>query len=241
MRKVAIFVEGQGELIFIRNLFLYGGYIDISKISFECLELYAKEEKQVPYSYSNKYAEVHFQIINVGNDNRVLAAIKAKGNKLISKGYSKIIGLRDMYSEAYKKKSSSIDSILIQNFITSSNQVIAGMNHPEKISFHFAIMELETWWLGMYNLFLKINPILTVKFIQKYNGYNLSTIDPQKSFFHPAVELNKIFSLVGMEYKKSKDEVESITTKIESSDIEDAIRNNRCQSFSSFFMALRSY
>ncbi len=97
MKKIAVFVEGQSELIFIRNLFLYGGCIEIGKISFECLELHAKEEKQVPYS------------------------------------------------------------------------------------------------------------------------------------------------LAGMEYKKSKDEVESITAKIKSSNIEDATRNNRCQSFSRFFMALCSY
>ena len=233
MQKIAVFVEGQGELIFIRNILYY--LADPAKLSFECFKLHANLQHEVPYEYQNPNAQIHFQIINVGNDERVLDVIKEREERLLSKGFTKIIGLRDMYSKAYRKKSKGvIDDEIIKQFIEGVKTSIAEMNNPDNISFHFAIMELETWWLSMYNLFAKINGKLTVSFIETHLGYNLSELDPQKVFFHPAQEIDKIFQLVGENYKKHFDEVESITSKIDASDIQDAINNNRCSCFKQF-------
>jgi len=45
MKKLAVFVEGQGELIFVRNLLYH--LIDPSEFSFECIQLYADKEQPV--------------------------------------------------------------------------------------------------------------------------------------------------------------------------------------------------
>ena len=87
----------------------------------------------------------------MGNDERVLDVIEENEEALFNNGFSKIIGLRDMHSKAYRKKSKNvIDDEVTQQFIEAVTTVIASMNNPDKINFHFAIMELEAWWLSMY-------------------------------------------------------------------------------------------
>ena len=142
MRKVAIFTEGQSELIFIRNLLLRT--IDCSKVSFMCFRLYAGKTEPTPFNFSNPHAEVSFLIVNVGQDEKVLSIIKERERDLIRKGYERIIGLRDMYSEEYLKRSpNEIDNSVIQLFIDSWNSTIQNMSNPSKIKMHVAVMELE--------------------------------------------------------------------------------------------------
>jgi len=239
LQKVAIFVEGQGELIFIRKLLVLLN--DPAQVSFECFKLYGNLEQKVPYPYgtTNPLAKIYFKIINVGNDERVLSAIKEREEKLFKSGFNKIIGLRDMYSKAYRKKSKNvINDNVTQETIKLVTTTIVNMSNHDKIIFHFAIMELEAWWLSMYNLFARIDDRLTVSFIEKKLGYNLSNIDPETSFFHPSLEIDKIFKLVGSSYKKHFDDVESITSKIEFSDISDATNHHRCDCFRQFCDAL---
>jgi hypothetical protein len=51
-----------------------------------------------------------------------------------------------------------------------ANKSIAMMSRPNKIHFHFAIMELEAWWLCMYTLLTKIDNRLTVELIAEQFG-----------------------------------------------------------------------
>ncbi len=50
MKKIAIFTEGQGELIFMR--WLLPGVLGYENVSFECMELYSDQIQTVPYKYS---------------------------------------------------------------------------------------------------------------------------------------------------------------------------------------------
>ena len=235
MKKVAIFVEGQGEQIFVRHLLNY--LIEPTKFSFECLCLRAGNLDRVPYTYKNEHAEVHFLIINAQGDGSVLPAIKKREKGLLREGYYKIIGLRDMYSQAYCEISPNvINENLIQQFIDGANNSIALMSQPEKIHFHFAIMELEAWWLCMYTIFPKIDKRLTVEFIKEELEYDLSIVNAEKTFFHPALKISKILNLVGLNYDKHFSEVERITSQITFDDIVDVIMSEekRCESFKKF-------
>jgi hypothetical protein len=235
MKKVAVFVEGQGEQVFVRHLLYY--LLEPSKLSFECLRLCSETLEEVPYAYENKQAEVYFLIINTQGDGSVLPAIKKREQGLFRQGFNKIIGLRDMYSQAYSEISPRIiDNNVIQQFIEGAKRSIATMSQPDKIHFHFAIMELEAWWLCMYTLFAKIDKQLTVEFISQKLGYDLSAIDAEKVFFHPASNVTKILNLVGINYNKHLSEVESIISSISFDDIVDVIENDdkRCKSFKKF-------
>jgi hypothetical protein len=82
---------------------------------------------------------------------------------LSKQGFNKIIGLRDMYSKAYRKKSKTvINQEVARQFIEAVSKIIAGMNNPDKINFHFAIMELDECSDHSNNnqLFYQFNPLI---------------------------------------------------------------------------------
>jgi hypothetical protein len=234
MIKIAVFTEGQSELIFIRHiLFLIYGY---EKISIRCLKLHGGKEIPVPYDHHGINPHIFFQIINLENDERVLSTIKEREFLLLARGFYKIIGLRDLYSETYDRRTNGrIDITLNQKFINAANEEISQMSQPEKIKIFFAIMEFEAWLLGMYNLFIKINSLLTLAYIEKKLNLNLKKIDPQNEFFRPGKQLNKILNLISLDYDKSKDILEKICSRVEVNDLENIIENGRCSAFREFF------
>ena len=101
----------------------------------------------------------------------------------------------------------------------------------DKIFIIFSIMELEAWFLGMYNIFEKIDTRLSVEFIENQLKYNLKDIDPQNIFYKPSRELDRILSLIGLRYDKSFSIVEKITFIMEHEDFINALENGRCKSF----------
>ena len=172
MKKIAVFTEGQGELIFIRHLLIQT--IGYEWLSFECFELYSDRLQPVAYSFSSPNAIIHYQIINVGTDERVLSAIVDRQEKLIEQGHE-IVGLRDMYSESYRKKSNQIDAKTNDFFRETFNEIVNRLSGAEHVRFFFAIMELEAWLLGMHEIFQRIDPSLTPENIEKMLGFNLRT------------------------------------------------------------------
>lgn len=234
MSKIAIFVEGQAELIFLRHFLpLVLGW---DKISFECWGLYANRTNQVPFKHNSRDAKAHFFILNVGNDEKVLSAIKEREHVFFQRGYKKIIGLRDMYSGKYRKRSlGKIDETVTRAFIENAHNEIAKMSEPTRIKLHFAIMELEAWFLGMYNIFELLNPLLGINYIEENLGFDLSAIDPQVTFFKPADTVGDILQLINSRYKKSYADVESICSKIEKAGFSNAFENGKCASFKNFY------
>lgn len=238
MRRIALFTEGQTEQIFVRECLLR--LFDLTKLSFECWELLAHKLHPAPYSYPNPpnpNAEIFFMIVNVHGDEGVISSIRERERNLIEKGqYEKIIGLRDMYSEAYDKLARGVinDSISKQ-FIQSHNLIIKKMNYHDKIRLYFAIMEIEAWILGMYNIFQRIDKTLTVDYIKQKLDIDLKAIDPQKAFYKPSEQLNSILLLCDGQYSKKRSEVEDICCKIEPTDFENARENSRCKCFDEFY------
>jgi hypothetical protein len=241
LRKVAIFVEGQTELIFVRDFLLR--LIDPSKLSLECWELLAGQLSRVRYPYSCPNPEILFRIINVRGDERVLSSIKDGEKDLIEKGgYEKIIGLRDMYSEAYEKLSRGvIDDGISNQFVQSHNSTIQKMTHHDRIKLYFAIMKIEAWFLAMYNVFQRIDSILTVEYIKEKLGFDLKRIDPQKEFYKPSNQVGDLFLLSGRQYDKKESDINNITSKMELADFDNAIENDRCKCFDAFYQEIINY
>lgn len=233
MKRIAIFTEGQTELIFVRYFLI--NVFDPSKISFECYELIAHNSSPVPYKFPNPNAETHFLIVNVNGDEGVLSSIKEREKNLIEEGkYEKIIGLRDMYCHEYLKRSLGVINDQISELIIQRhNQTISCLTYPNRVKLFFAIMEIEAWFLVMHRIFSKIDSLLTEENINKKLGIDLLTIDPQKQFFKPSEQVHQILQLCGRQYKKKQSEIECICSNIDSSDL-DLARNQRCLSFRDF-------
>jgi hypothetical protein len=239
MRKFAVFVEGQTELIAVRELLLRKfDYF----VSIECRTLFKNGElRKTPYDFDNPNAPFHFQIINVGNDNAVLSRILKREKFMWSAGYERIIGLRDMYSRAYRDFSPKIDYKINQQFIDGANETIKKQSQcPEKIIMCFAIMEIEAWFLGMYQIFERIDTRLTVEYIKTQIGIDLKNLNPEIEFFHPANQIEEIYKIAGLSYDKKRGDIEAIAKHLTLEYLTDLINSGKCHSFHQFYRALEN-
>lgn len=239
-KKTAIFLEGHTELILVREFLLR--LFEYQDISLECFTLFT-DQNFVPteYAFPNSEAQYYFQLINVGNDQSVISRLLKREQFLLNSGFTKILGLRDMYSKAYREeaKNHQINSTISQKFIDGHHaQINRQAKNPQHIHFHFAIMEVEAWILGIRTLFSKIDLSLTDDFIQKELSFKLSEIDPEEVFFHPSKVLDDIFRLIGKRYDKKKGDVSAIANLITKEDYEALHTNNHCDTFSAFFNSI---
>ena len=97
VRKVALFVEGATEQIFVRDFLAKWYDWDGQKVGFNCYALHSDNEYDAPHPYGSTDSENYFQIFNVGNDNSVLSKMLDRSERLSNVGYTLIIGLRDMF------------------------------------------------------------------------------------------------------------------------------------------------
>ncbi len=235
MVKVAIFVEGQTELIFIREYLLK--MYEHQEVEVKCFTFLREGNiKPTEYSFSPPEAAYSFEIFNVGNDNAVLSRLLKNEQHLWNTGFHKIFGVRDMYSKDYREvvKNASINEDINQRFQQSTLAVInAKAIRPQNIHFCYAIMEVEAWIIALKDCFLKLHPILNSNFISSKLGFEIDAVDPETTFFHPAATLEDIYKLVGLTYNKRKGDINAIMDNIQKQNFIDLANSNKCQSFKS--------
>lgn len=238
--KTAIFVEGQTELIWVREMLLK--IFDYQNISIACYNLFAVENLHATeYPFPNENAAYHFQIVNVGNDNAVLDRLLKREKRLWQAGFDRIIGLRDMYSSAYREiagKSAIVAEINQQFKNGHQEQIDNRATKPEQIFFQFAVMESESWLLGVPTVFEKLDNGLTVDIILERLDIDLENIDPETTFFHPANQVEIILGLVGKRYSKKKGEINAIVSHLEKGDYLALDAAEKCSSFSQFYAVI---
>ena len=219
MRKVALFVKGQAESIFIRDFLLKWYEYDADELGFECFTLVSNDLYPTNYVWGSKNSANYYQIINVNNDNAVIGRIVENSSQLIKRGFELIVGLRDMYSPQYRTlaKDHRIHQELNEKFIESSNKVVTECPYPCHISIHFAIMEVEAWMIGL------------MKFVDD---------DPETTVFHPAHLLDSFLKQKGRRYDKKEGEVESICGLFAKEDYIKLMESGKCLSFKKFVGSL---
>ena len=237
-RKVAIFVEGQAELIVVREMLL--NVFEYQTIEIECRNLLEDwNTAKAEYDFVTPDAKYCFYILNVGNDERVLGAILEQETFLYKNGYHKIIGLRDMYGKKYRDKSKQIDVTINQKFIAGTQLSINEKAQQSSIiAFHYAIMEVEAWFLALPELLIGIDKNLTPSFILENLDIDLHQIDPETTFFHPAKTLNEIFKLIGRSYDKKKGTINELATLYCKDDYLLLGMSKKCKSFVDFYNSI---
>lgn len=228
MRKVALFVEGLAEQVFVRDFLIKWYDWDESKVGLSCYKLHAGNEHYAPYPYGSVDSEYYFQIFNVGNDNSVLSVMLDRADWLHKAGYTLVVGLRDMFSKVYHQKTFQknnervIDPELNEKFIQSAKETIAASSKSLELQMHFAIMEVEAWLLGMPRF---------MEFLQDIN-------DPETDIYHPAEKLKELMEAKGSGYDKHSKDIESIIGNLEKEDYLALYESGRCQSFRRFVEAV---
>lgn len=207
MKRIAFFVEGQTEQIFINSLareMLGNQHLNIIQKQFRGGTNVPKQEIVISRCLSKRpFYEI--LIFDCGSDNRVKSEILDNIISLRSNGYSMIIGLRDLYP------------IPIDELDRLQKGLKFLPNRYKKEAPYFdiviAIHEIETWFLAETTHFQRIDKRLTGQFINEKLGFNPYIIDPE-SRVHPAKDLNDIYQLVGKSYTKRFGQTQRIMNKL---------------------------
>lgn len=238
MKKIAVFVEGQAELILVREMLLR--MYDYQNVGINCYNLICDNLQYTPHPYGDKTTQNYYMIVNVGNDNSVLSKIFARVSGLYKKGFTKIIGLRDVYGDVYKKYNNGTRNInleLIEKFKNVAQYEIDKKKWTQYIKLHFAIMEVEAWFIG-FNKFEHINATLSNDFIKSKLKYDLENDDPEITYYHPAKVMGDIYGLIGSKYDKHESDVSSLVNCLEKEDYKNLINSFKCSTFTSFVQEL---
>jgi hypothetical protein len=196
LKKVAFFVEGFTEQLFIENLLLevFGN----KKIAIEIKSISGGSRTPIKItSIATPSAQpgvgYYILIYNCGGENSIRSYISDQRKSLIKSGYSKIIGIRDVYP----------------NFTHAEIPLLRyGLYFklPQKaipIVFVLGIMEIEAWFVAEETHYQRIDRALTVEFITKNYLFNPSTYNSEL-LNNPAIDLHNIYCLAGRSYKKKK-------------------------------------
>lgn len=237
--KITLVVEGLAERIFVRQLLLTWFQYDSSRIGYDIYCLHAGQLSCVAgtnMSYGSQESEYYFQIIDACNDAQVLSAILNRAKGFVNAGYELIIGLRDMYGEAYKEVENRqvINPTVCEKFIETTTQIIDASPYGQNIRICFAIMEVEAWFLALacVHRYFGINDLSQVRLNQTQC---ICITDPEQQFYHPYPKLSQIAEAYGRSYHKHEENLEAILSGITKEDITGLYKSSMCASFNTYF------
>ncbi|MEG4252283.1 hypothetical protein QUB37_29645 [Microcoleus sp. AT3-A2] len=195
-KKIACFVEGQTEQIFVERLFQeIAGYkeIDIETYKFQG----GKASRIIqPLKLSTiKNAPFFVLLYDCGCDANVVSDIGKQHESLTNSGYEKILGLRDLYPKSLSEKGQ------VEGGIKGWLKRVQPMGIPIYIT--LAVMEIEAWFLAEWHYFYKLDSRLIPDFILQQLGLDLINIDIEQRP-HPSQDLKDIYRLVSRNYDKSE-------------------------------------
>jgi len=206
-KKIACFVEGQTEQIFVERLFQeIAGHKNISIETYKFQGGKGNRRTQPLKLSIVKDAPFFVLLYNCDCDSQVLSDIKDQQISLTNSGYEKIIGLRDLYPTPLEKKQE------VEKGIRGNLKVWQHKGIP--ISMNLAVMEIEAWFLAEWNYLAKIDNRLTCDFILQKCGLDLRIIDSEQRA-HPSQDLDEIYRLVSRNYDKSEKTSQEIINNLD--------------------------
>lgn len=205
MKKIAIFVEGQTEQFFVSKLLQeIAGRKNISVTLYQLRGGSKSPKQQIlvsnPLYSSQSFMATHEVLIyDCGSDEKVKSDILEQGPSLKAQGYSKILGIRDLYPWPHTELTRLERGL---KFIPSHYQPL-----PLPHDIIVAVMEVEAWFLAECHHYGRIDANLSVSLITSQLGFNPCTEDMTLRP-HPAKDLHDIYHLVGKAYQKKAKQVQ---------------------------------
>lgn len=194
MNKLAIFVEGHTEMLFVEKLLIEAARADQLEIHVLC----ATGGSSCPFristirSRTSPEATHYIQIVNCTSDGNVKAYIKERYDTLVQANFQFIIGLRDVYP-----RNSSEIGILRQNLAYQIRTA------PIEVIFILGVMEIEAWFIAEHTHFNRLDSRLDTNAIVSVIGVNPAEADIQQ-LINPARDLHRIYQIAGLVYNKKQ-------------------------------------
>jgi hypothetical protein len=207
MKKIAIYVEGQTEQIFVTKLIKEIANKNHLTIKLEKLYGGKTTSRRVTSiegtSLDNADAKFYVLVRDCGGDSRVKSDIIDNIEKHKDNNFSKIIGLLDVYPK-YK---SDLKKLMMYSQTGIPTKFIP-------FSIIYAVMEIEAWFIAEVNHFIKISDKLTKNVIEHYLGHELD-IDSIENIHNPASVLNDIYQLSKISYHKNQAKVNKVVDALD--------------------------
>ncbi len=194
MNRLAIFVEGETEQLFVEWLvreIATSAHLHVEMRAARGGKSTRRRTRIVESSGDNPEIQHYFLIVDCSGDGGVKSRILEEYQNLVKYGYGAIVGLQD----APKRR---LDIPKLQNGLLASVPIV-----PIPVQFVMAIMEIEAWFLAEYTHFSKIDKGLTAAAIQSALAFNPSSED-MRLRDHPADDLNACYQIVGERYQKGR-------------------------------------
>ena len=189
MQKMAVFVEGQTEQTFVARLVreIAGAH----QLQIETQKAVGKRGRRVSYQVyaTPSFPDVRFYVLIVDSsgDATVVSDICDQYESLRSSGFSRIVGLRDVYP---------IPRAGVQRLEHGIQNALA-FRIPRAllpVQVVLAVMEIEAWFIAEHRHFAKIAPSITDDRVRRKLGFHPSSagIDKVEEIKHPSKKLDEI-------------------------------------------------
>lgn len=194
-KKLAVFVEGQTEQIFLERLIkeIAGAHNvhfvlkNFSKHRIVNFRQIVRENEEVRY---------FVLLYDCQNDDQVKSKIRYERENLEKAGYNFIIGVRDLYPRPF------------DDIPALERNLLYGL--PTKgIPIHIviALTEIEAWFLQDYRHYPNISSGLDPSTFKAAFNFD-PAVDSAEAVHHPTGLLTNIYASVGEEYSKSRASVQ---------------------------------
>jgi hypothetical protein len=194
MNKMAIFVEGYTEVVFMDRLIEEIANENKVRIEWRLISggvTCPRTSRQIKAAQRDSGQEHFVVIFDCGGDDAVKSRMLMEYPHLTEAGYSKIICVRDVYPKFTYAEIPALKATLPKHVKTK----------PIVVDFILSIMEIEAWFLAEHSHFAKIDPAITLAAIVAGLQF-----DPEKDDMQlrptPADDLNKCYALGAKAYEK---------------------------------------
>jgi len=208
MKRIAFFVEGQTEQIFLNRLVKEMLGVNQTNIILKQFRGGMNIPKQEIYITRTKSLRPRYEVLisDCGSDNRVKSEILDNIANLRNSGYSLIIGLRDLYPISIEQLPKLEKGLrFLPNKLKQYNDCF---------DIIIAVHEIETWFIAEVNHLRKVDKRLTGRFIKEHLGFDPYVVNPE-SRVHPAKDLDNIYRLVGKSYTKRHWQVQKLVNRLD--------------------------
>ena len=226
MKKVAVYVEGMTELVFVYYCIQAHYNSDWTAFHLDYVSANPSDKINIPNNFGDENAENYFLLYNCGSDESVIPTMKDRLNNHIKQGFTAVIGLQDIYGkryfDEYRAQHHMIEWPKVNEMITDLESTVVQLDPSETMKICFSIMEIEAWMLAMPTLLYEAFPNRSFEEISQKN--------PETEYLHPYSILNSI-----SDYSKNFTDVVGLCSRIRQEHILGIIESKKCSSFVRFY------
>lgn len=199
MNKLAIFVEGYTEIVFVEKLI--EEIAGQNRVHIEHKEIrggskVSRTMKTIRAAKPHPRQEYYVLLFDCGGDELVKTRILEEQDNLTKGGYSRVIGIRDVRPGFVYGDIPKLEEYLPKYIKTKLVPV----------TFILAIMEIEAWFLAETTHYLKIEPSITVAAIKANLGFDPENDDMGQRPY-PSDDLNSCYAIGSKVYVKRQAKV----------------------------------